>query len=103
MNPAENLTTAEDEEQDDCVQDAEKYSRLRSDLQVLPLQEAEVEYWTDRSCYCMGDKLSAGYAVVKAQGTGFVVEKAEVVPQPVSAQLAELVGLTEACLSAEGK
>jgi len=50
----------------------------------------------------VGDKLSAGYAVVKAQGTGFVVEKVEVVPQPASAQFAELVGLTEVCLLAEG-
>ena len=47
--------------------------------------------------------MSAGYAVVRAEGTGFVVEKAEIVPQPASAQLAELVGLTEACLMAEGK
>lgn len=29
--------------------------------------------------------------------------KVELVPQPASAQLAELVGLTEACLLAEGK
>ena len=62
-----------------------------------------MEYWTDGSCSRVGDKLSAGYAEVEAQGTGFVVEKAEVVPQPASAQLAELVGLTEACLLAEGK
>ena len=47
--------------------------------------------------------MSAGYAVVKAQGVDFVVAKAEVIPQPASAQLAELVGLTEACLLAAGK
>ena len=103
VNPAENLPTPEDGEPHDCVQEAEKYSRLRADLQALPLREADLEYWTDGSCYHVGDKLSAGYAVVKAQGTGFVVEKAEVIPQPASAQLAELVGLTEACLLAEGK
>ncbi len=55
------------------------------------------------SCYRIGDKLSAGYVIVKAQGSDFVAEKAEVIPQPASAQLAELVGLTEACLLAEGK
>lgn len=33
----------------------------------------------------------------------FVVVKAETIPQPGSAQLAELVWLTEACLFAEGK
>lgn len=45
----------------------------------------------------------AGYAIVKASGQEFVIEKAEIVYQPASAQLAELVGLTEACLMAEGK
>ncbi|KAL6475706.1 hypothetical protein MHYP_G00167460 [Metynnis hypsauchen] len=103
VNPAENLPTPEDGEPHDCVQEAEKYSRLRSDLKALPLREVDLEYWTDGSCYRVGDKLSAGYAIVKAQGTGFVVEKAEIEPQPASAQLAELVGLTEACLLAEGK
>lgn len=97
------MPTSEDGEPHDCVQEAEKYSRLRSDLQALPLREADLEYWTDGSCYRVGDKLCAGYAVVKAQGTGFVVEKAEVIPQPASAQLAELVGLTEACLLADGQ
>ena len=47
--------------------------------------------------------MSTGYAVVKAKGTGFIVEKAEVIPQPVSSQVAELVELTEACLLAESK
>ncbi len=103
VNPAENLPTPEDGEPHDCIQEAERYSRLRSDLQVLPLPDADLEYWVDGSCYRVGDKLSAGYAVVKAQGTEFVVEKAEVIPQPASAQLAELVGLTEACLLAEDK
>ncbi|KAM7417008.1 hypothetical protein PAMA_016903 [Pampus argenteus] len=103
VNPAESLPTPEDGEPHDCVKEAEKYSRLRSDLQALPLEEADLEYWTDGSCYHVGDRLSAGYAVVKAQGVGFIVEKAEVIPQPASAQLAELVGLTEACLMAEGK
>uniref|UniRef100_A0AAQ6APB8 Uncharacterized protein n=1 Tax=Amphiprion ocellaris TaxID=80972 RepID=A0AAQ6APB8_AMPOC len=103
INPAENLPTPEDGEPHDCVQEAEKYSRLRSDLQAFPLHEPDLEYWTDGSCYRMGDKLCAGYAVVKFQGNGFVVEVAEVIPQPASAQLAELVGLTEACLLAEDK
>ncbi|XP_030580076.1 uncharacterized protein LOC115776499 [Archocentrus centrarchus] len=102
-NPAESLPTLEDGEPHDCVREAEKYSRLRSDLQALPLRETDLELWTDGSCYRVGDKLSAGYAVVKAQGLDFVVEKAEVIPQPASAQLAELVALTEACLLAEGK
>lgn len=44
---------------------------------------------------------AAGYAIVKAQDQHFVVEKAKVIPQPASAQLAELVA--EACLLAEGK
>lgn len=32
-----------------------------------------------------------------------MVVKAEIIPQPASAQLAELVGLTDSCLLAEGK
>lgn len=72
-------------------------------MQALPLKEADLEYWTDGSCYGIGEKLSAGYVVVKAQGSDFVIEKAAVIPQPASAQLAELVGFTEACLLADGK
>ena len=103
INPAEMLPTAMDGEPHDCLQEADKYSKLRSDLKALPLRESDLEYWTDGSCYRIGETLSAGYAIVKAQGTDFVVEKAEVVPQPCSAQLAELIALTEACTLAEGK
>lgn len=103
VNPAEHLPTSEDGEPHDCVQEAERYAKLRADLQALPLCEADLEYWTDGSCYRVGNTLSAGYAIVEAQGTEFVVVKAETIPQPASAQLAELVGLTEACLLAEGK
>lgn len=103
VNPAESLPTSEDEEPHDCVQEAERYSKFRLDLQALPLREADLEYWTDGSCYRIGDTLSAGYAIVKAHGNDFLVERAEVIPQPACAQLAELVGLTEACLLAEGK
>ena len=48
-------------------------------------------------------KLGAGYAIVRAQGSEFVVEKGALVPQPTSAQLAKVVRLTEACLLAAGK
>lgn len=102
-NPSENLPTPEDGEPHDCVQEAERYSKLRYDLQALPLHNSEVEYWTDGSCYRIGESLSAGYAIVEAQGLDFVVVKAEKIPQPASAQLAELMRLTEACLLAEGK
>ena len=81
INPAETLPTPEAGEPHDCVQEAEKYSRLRYDLQALPLCEADPEYWTDGSCYRVGDKLSAGYAVVRAEGDGFVLEKSGIVPQ----------------------
>lgn len=86
-----------------CVQEAERYSKLRSDLQAVPLLDADVEYWTDGSCYHVDDKLSAGYAVVRPQGVEFVVENAEVIPQPASAQLAEIVELTEACLCTQDR
>lgn len=71
-------------------------------MQALPLQNPEVSK-TDGSCYWFGESLSTGYAIVKPQGPDFVIVKAETIPQPASVQLAELVGLTEACLLAEGK
>lgn len=74
-----------------------------TDLQALPLQNSEVEYWTDGSCYRLDKSLSAGYAIVEPQGSDFVVVEPEIIPHPASAQLAELVRLTEACLLAEGK
>ena len=91
INPADTLPTPDDGEPHDCLVEAEKYSELRSDLQALPLREPDLEYWTD--------KLSAGYAIVKAEGSDFVTEKAEAVPQPCSAQLVELNALTQACLN----
>lgn len=103
INPAEFLPTSEDGEPHDCVGEAERYSKLRSDLKAFPLPESDLEYWTDGSCYRIGETLSAGYAIVKAQGTDFVIETAEAIPQPCSAQLAELIALTNACLMAEGK
>lgn len=102
MNPAEILPTPEDGELHHCVRESEKYSRLRSDLQALPLREADPEYWNNGSCYSVVDKLSIVYVVVNAQGPDFVVEKAEVVPQPVSEELTELVALTEAFVLVEG-
>lgn len=47
--------------------------------------------------------MSVGYAIMEPHGSDFVVVKADTIPQPASAQLAELGGLTEACLLAEGK
>ena len=103
VNPADTLPTSEDGEPHDCVTEVERYSKLRADLQALPLKEPDLELWTDGSCYRIGEKLCAGYAIVKAEGSEFVVEKADVVSQPCSAQLAELIALTQACLLAEGK
>lgn len=100
-NPAENLPTPENEEPHDCVREAEKYSKLRYNLQALPLQNLEVKYSTDGSWYQLGESLSADYVIVEPQSSEFVVVKVEIMPQPVSAQLAELAGLIEACLLAE--
>ena len=47
--------------------------------------------------------MSAGYAIVKAEGSDFVIEKAGVIPQPCSVQFAELIALMQACIMAEGK
>ena len=44
INPADTLPTPDDGEPHDCVVEAERYSKLRSDLQALPLQEPDLEY-----------------------------------------------------------
>lgn len=41
-NQAENLPTPEDGEPHDCVQEAERFWKLRSDLQALPLRNSEL-------------------------------------------------------------
>lgn len=72
----------------------------RPDLQDTPLQDPELIMFVDGSCSKTETGLNkAGYAVV----TLTKVIKAEPFPSTHSAQLAEIVALTEACKIGQGK
>ena len=57
-----------------------------------PLDNPDVEIFTDGSSFVQDKKRKAGYAVVTAEQ----VLKAKFLPQGTTAQLAELVALTQA-------
>lgn len=77
------------------------YSKLRPDLESAALPELDMTLFVDGSCYRDHEGNHAGYAVVNQIDTDlFEMVKAEKVPQPCSAQKAELKALTEACVLA---
>ena len=62
------------------------------DLMDTPLDNPDIEIFTDGSSFVQDGKCKAGYALVTAEQ----VLEAESLPQGTSAQLAELVALTRA-------
>ncbi|XP_036977326.1 uncharacterized protein LOC119032358 [Acanthopagrus latus] len=101
LNPATLLPTADDGEAHDCVAIINEVCSPRSDLQEVPLQNADLELFVDGSA-------SRDPGTGKNQ-TGFAVTTlhdivlAEPLPSNYSAQAAELVALTKACTLAKGK
>lgn len=65
-----------------------------------PLLNTDVTYFVDGSCYQDHLGNHAGFAVVKKEGEHFTTVKADSCTQPCSGQLAELKGLTKACMLA---
>ena len=63
-----------------------------------PLDNPDMEIFTDGSCFVQDGKHKAGYAVVTAEQ----VLEAKSLPQGTSAQLAELVALTRALELSKG-
>ena len=64
-----------------------------------PLDNPDMEIFTDGSCFVQDGKRKAGYAMVTAEQ----VLEAKSLPQETSAQLAELVALTQALELSKGQ
>ncbi|XP_024116725.1 uncharacterized protein LOC112138399, partial [Oryzias melastigma] len=103
VNPADVVPFEFEGEPHECVAESMKYSRLRPDLESVPLVNADVTYFVDGSCYRDHLGNHAGYAVVEPREDAFATVKAEHCVQPCSAQLAELKALTAASELAKGK
>ena len=71
----------------------------RLDLTDIPLQNPELELFTDGSNFIQDGQCTAGYAVTITDE----IVKAEALPQGWSAQEVELWALTQALRHAEGK
>lgn len=103
INPAMRMMTPEDGKAHDCVQSTQSFLKLREDMYDQPIA-AEITLFVDGSCFRNAEGLHAGYAVVtlNPDDTYTVIEAAKL-PQPCSAQLAEIKALTAAFIIAEGK
>ena len=93
LNPATFLPEKENETPDhDCSQFLTLNYAAREDLKDTPLDNPDMEIFTDGSSFVRDGKPKAGYAMVTAEH----VLKTKSLPQGTSAQLAELVALTQA-------
>lgn len=99
LNPATLLPTAEDGEPHDCLAETDQLVMPRPDLKDEPLTDADLILYVDGSCSKnnLGQN-QTGYAVVEKDK----VRKSGRLPTHYSAQAAELVALTEACILAAG-
>lgn len=87
-----------------CAERAAQELKLRPDLENKPHQNPDLWLYTDGCCYRGEEGNIAAYAVVQQLPDGsHVTLEAAVIPQPASAQLAEIIGLTQALKRAEGK
>ena len=100
LNPATFLPEKENETPDhDCSQFLTLNYAAREDLMDTPLDNPDMEIFTDGSFFVRHGKRKAGYAVVTAEQ----VLEAKSPPQGTSAQLAELVALTRALELSKGQ
>ncbi|XP_036816756.1 uncharacterized protein LOC110528531 [Oncorhynchus mykiss] len=87
-----------------CAERAAQELKLRPDLGNEPLCNPDLWLYTDGCCYRGEDGNVAAYAVVQQLPDGsHVTLESAIIPQPASAQLAEIIGLTQALKGAEGK
>eukprot|EP00063_Salmo_salar_P006046 XP_013980881.1 PREDICTED: uncharacterized protein LOC106561442 [Salmo salar] len=107
VNPADRIPFDFEGQAHDCVAEALTFTKLRPDLESIPLMDREgsnlENYFVDGSCFKDYTGNHAGFAVVKEQGRAFTEVVIEYCPQPCSAQLAELQALTAACVLGKGK
>jgi ribonuclease HI len=100
LNPATFLPEKENETPDhDCSQFLTLNYAAWKDLKDTPLDNPDMEIFTDGSSFVQNGQRKAGYAVVTAKQ----VWEAKSLPQGTSAQLAELVALTRALELSKGQ
>ena len=100
LNPATLLPEKENETPDhDCSQFLPLNYVAREDLMDTPLDNPDMEIFTDASSFVWEGKRKAGYALLMAEQ----VLEAKSLPQGPSAQLAELVALTRALELSKGQ
>ena len=100
LNPATFPPEKENETPDhDCSQFLTLNYAAQEDLKDIPLDNPDMEIFTDGSSFVQDGKRKAGYAVVTAEQ----VLEAKSLPQETSAQLAELVALTRALELSKGQ
>ena len=95
LNPATFLPEKENETPDyDCSRFLTLNYAARENLMDTPLDNPDMEIFTDGSSFVQDGKCKADYAVVTAE---------QVLPQGTSVQLAELVALTRALELSKGQ
>nr|XP_046167153.1 uncharacterized protein LOC124003133 [Oncorhynchus gorbuscha] len=87
-----------------CAERAAQELKLRPDLENEPILTADLWLYTDGCCYRGEEGNIAAYAVVQQTEDGaHTTLESGIIPQPASAQLAEIIGLTQALTVAKGK
>ncbi|XP_063294231.1 uncharacterized protein LOC134579025, partial [Pelobates fuscus] len=97
LNPA-TLLPQPTESQHDCLELMDEVFSSRPDLRDFPIQNPDVQYYTDGSSYVKEGIRYAGYAVTTIDK----VIEARPLSKGTSAQKAELIALTRALQLAEG-
>ncbi|XP_063309184.1 uncharacterized protein LOC134609439, partial [Pelobates fuscus] len=97
LNPA-TLLPQPTESQHDCLEVMDEVFSSRPDLRDFPIQNPDVQYYTDGSSYVKEGIRYAGYAVTTIDK----VIEARPLAKGTSAQKAELIALTRALQLAEG-
>ena len=100
-NMASQMDTTQDH---DYVAETNKEMQLHSTLHKEPIQNAQMTLYCDgNSHHAPTGTLVTSYAVVEDTSDGLQTRDAWIIPQPASAQMAELVAITEACHLAKDK
>lgn len=105
VNPADKMVTPLDGEPHECLNESEKFLKARPDLKNDALHDAQRTFFVDGSCFRTTEGNRAEYAVIEATQNPLVFRVALSVPlpQPCSAQLAEVRALAAACKLGSGR
>ena len=99
LNPTTFLPTEAGTPDHNCEEVIDEICWIRWDLTDIPLQNPELELFTDGSSFIQDRQHKAGYAIT----TTDEIVKAEALPQGWSPQRAKLWALTQALKYAKGK